>query len=381
MASLLLCRHVLLTDFGRHMWTDDVYVGPITVHVQANPLRKSKPGIMHGNGKFRAPITKKTTMTTTKPNRLRRTSPPPPPPPPPPATCTVCGDDFREERFWEEDVFIIEDTVPLLSVIATLICGHLYHVKCLERFAPFESNSDPSCPFCEFLEEEKQRNNLRPVEVSAGGKPRPDTEIVSSKSGKGKSLENGKEREESSVIISAKSTIRGKRIMNQPQGVLKNPPIIKPVERKKTGVAVVQKNPKPMSKSSSTDETAVQRKPMSKLSGVEPFRNKPISQLPSIGAVQKKTNVEAVRKKTLVEVVQKKTGAEVAQDKNRVVVEEEQKKNCIRACAASSRPCRGSTSTAVAESSKRIRERYVSIMEKTNAKERPPREVRKPMRF
>ncbi|KAI4335652.1 hypothetical protein L6164_014283 [Bauhinia variegata] len=35
-----------------------------------------------------------------------------------------------------------------LSVVAVLVCGHVYHADCLEQRTSFEERRDPSCPLC-----------------------------------------------------------------------------------------------------------------------------------------------------------------------------------------------------------------------------------------
>ncbi|KAL2338435.1 hypothetical protein Fmac_012881 [Flemingia macrophylla] len=35
-----------------------------------------------------------------------------------------------------------------LSVVAVLVCGHVYHTNCLEKKTKFEELRDPSCPVC-----------------------------------------------------------------------------------------------------------------------------------------------------------------------------------------------------------------------------------------
>ena len=35
-----------------------------------------------------------------------------------------------------------------LSVVAVLVCGHVYHANCLEQRTRFEDVRDPPCPVC-----------------------------------------------------------------------------------------------------------------------------------------------------------------------------------------------------------------------------------------
>ncbi|KAI3801797.1 hypothetical protein L1987_29913 [Smallanthus sonchifolius] len=34
------------------------------------------------------------------------------------------------------------------SVVAVLVCGHIYHADCLETRTPYEDRRDPPCPLC-----------------------------------------------------------------------------------------------------------------------------------------------------------------------------------------------------------------------------------------
>ncbi|KAL2929763.1 ERAD-associated E3 ubiquitin-protein ligase HRD1B [Bienertia sinuspersici] len=35
-----------------------------------------------------------------------------------------------------------------LSIVAVLVCGHLFHADCLEQTTRFEDRRDPPCPVC-----------------------------------------------------------------------------------------------------------------------------------------------------------------------------------------------------------------------------------------
>lgn len=35
-----------------------------------------------------------------------------------------------------------------LSVVAVLVCGHVYHANCLEQRTRFDDLRDPPCPLC-----------------------------------------------------------------------------------------------------------------------------------------------------------------------------------------------------------------------------------------
>ncbi|XP_068652688.1 uncharacterized protein [Aristolochia californica] len=196
---------------------------------------ESKLGVPHANWKGRP----------TKPSR-RWTSPPPPPP----ATCTICGDVFVEENFWKEESAIISYTIPQLSVIATLVCGHLYHVECLDVFIPSDRKCDPPCPLCEALE---QRKN----EVSIGEKfLETETETVERKNLEGKE----RDRAKASVQVSTKEKSLDKakemKKLSQPnQAAVEKKSLDKQVKRKKSTECITTKVEGSELDSSSASET------------------------------------------------------------------------------------------------------------------------------
>nr|KYP57327.1 hypothetical protein KK1_003587 [Cajanus cajan] len=46
-----------------------------------------------------------------------------------------------------------------LSVVAVLVCGHVYHANCLEKRTKFEELRDPPCPVCSSLLAHGHDNN------------------------------------------------------------------------------------------------------------------------------------------------------------------------------------------------------------------------------
>lgn len=65
-------------------------------------------------------------------------------------TCGVCSKLLTEKSsFGSQKIIVTND----LSVVAVLICGHVYHAECLENMTPEISKYDPACPVCTFGEQ------------------------------------------------------------------------------------------------------------------------------------------------------------------------------------------------------------------------------------
>ncbi|KAH1030702.1 hypothetical protein J1N35_042876 [Gossypium stocksii] len=60
-------------------------------------------------------------------------------------TCGVCSKLLSEKSLWSTQKIIISND---LSVVAVLICGHVYHAECLENMTPEIDKYDPACPIC-----------------------------------------------------------------------------------------------------------------------------------------------------------------------------------------------------------------------------------------
>ncbi|GAB2217958.1 hypothetical protein Droror1_Dr00001173 [Drosera rotundifolia] len=64
-------------------------------------------------------------------------------------TCGVCSKLFRAKSPWSSQKIFVGNE---LSVVAVLICGHVYHAECLEHVTPEINKYDPACPVCSFGE-------------------------------------------------------------------------------------------------------------------------------------------------------------------------------------------------------------------------------------
>lgn len=66
-------------------------------------------------------------------------------------TCGICAKLLSEKSPWSTQKFVAGNE---LSVVAVLICGHVYHAECLEIITPEFNKYDPACPVCTFGEKQ-----------------------------------------------------------------------------------------------------------------------------------------------------------------------------------------------------------------------------------
>ncbi|KAL2936289.1 RING finger protein 32 [Bienertia sinuspersici] len=64
-------------------------------------------------------------------------------------TCGICSKLLSEKSAWSTQKFVAGNE---LSVVAVLVCGHVYHAECLETITPEFNKYDPACPICTFGE-------------------------------------------------------------------------------------------------------------------------------------------------------------------------------------------------------------------------------------
>ncbi|KAL1563448.1 hypothetical protein AAHA92_05912 [Salvia divinorum] len=57
--------------------------------------------------------------------------------------CRICQKCLRKHPFMLENSSSTD-----LSVVAVLVCGHVYHAECLEQKTHLEDRQDPPCPLC-----------------------------------------------------------------------------------------------------------------------------------------------------------------------------------------------------------------------------------------
>ncbi|KAK7351876.1 hypothetical protein VNO77_11622 [Canavalia gladiata] len=69
-------------------------------------------------------------------------------------SCGICSKLFLSENSsWSSQKIIAND----LSIVAVLICGHVYHAECLESMTPDMNKYDPVCPVCTFGEKQTMK--------------------------------------------------------------------------------------------------------------------------------------------------------------------------------------------------------------------------------
>lgn len=66
-------------------------------------------------------------------------------------TCGACLKFLTERSIWSSQRILSNNE---LSVVAVLVCGHVYHTECLETMTLEVDRYDPACPIC--MEGEKQ---------------------------------------------------------------------------------------------------------------------------------------------------------------------------------------------------------------------------------
>ncbi|KAH9318815.1 hypothetical protein KI387_020584, partial [Taxus chinensis] len=60
-------------------------------------------------------------------------------------TCGICSKLLTQRSPWSAQKMVASND---LSVVAVLVCGHIYHAECLEKVTPEACSQDPPCPIC-----------------------------------------------------------------------------------------------------------------------------------------------------------------------------------------------------------------------------------------
>ena len=62
--------------------------------------------------------------------------------------CKEDGMQDMPEVSEEASLHVRDSSSTDLSVVAVLVCGHVYHAECLEQKTRHEDIRDPPCPLC-----------------------------------------------------------------------------------------------------------------------------------------------------------------------------------------------------------------------------------------
>ncbi|CAA7402326.1 unnamed protein product [Spirodela intermedia] len=72
--------------------------------------------------------------------------------------CGICSKSMKERSPWSSQKMVSDSG---LSVVAVLVCGHVFHADCLDRLTAESDRFDPSCPTCTSAEKPAQKLLLR----------------------------------------------------------------------------------------------------------------------------------------------------------------------------------------------------------------------------
>ncbi|XVF63794.1 hypothetical protein PTKIN_Ptkin09bG0115600 [Pterospermum kingtungense] len=73
-------------------------------------------------------------------------------------TCGACSKLLAERSSWSSNE---------ISVVAILVCGHVYHAECLEMMTPEADRYDPPCPICMIGEKQVSKMSKKALKAEA----------------------------------------------------------------------------------------------------------------------------------------------------------------------------------------------------------------------
>ncbi|XP_022761755.1 uncharacterized protein LOC111307774 [Durio zibethinus] len=73
-------------------------------------------------------------------------------------TCGACSKLLAERSSWSSNE---------ISVVAVLVCGHVYHAECLETMTPEADKYDPACPLCMVGEKQVSKMSRKALKAEA----------------------------------------------------------------------------------------------------------------------------------------------------------------------------------------------------------------------
>ncbi|KAI8548873.1 hypothetical protein RHMOL_Rhmol07G0307900 [Rhododendron molle] len=82
--------------------------------------------------------------------------------------CGICSKLLTDRSSWSSQKIVVTE----MSVVAVLVCGHVYHAECLEAMTQEIDRYDPSCPICTLGEKQMSKVAKKVLKAEAELKSR-----------------------------------------------------------------------------------------------------------------------------------------------------------------------------------------------------------------
>lgn len=82
--------------------------------------------------------------------------------------CGICSKLLTDRSSWSSQKIVVTE----MSVVAVLVCGHVYHAECLEAMTQEIDRYDPSCPTCTLGEKQMSKVAKKVLKAEAELKSR-----------------------------------------------------------------------------------------------------------------------------------------------------------------------------------------------------------------